>query len=103
MEVSTCINATYIRACQGSTPPIWQMIAHSSALTGCTDSRVLLTSTIFSSPGVILHSSRLIARFRGLTALIQTQSQRGSSVVESGLLSRLTSTIPTIYLPMFEW
>ena len=53
-------------------------------------------------PGVTFASSRLIARFRGFTALINTQSQRGSSVVLSGADSRQTSTIPTISFPMFE-
>jgi hypothetical protein len=39
---------------------------------------------------------------KGRTARIQTQSQRGSSVVLSGALSRQTSTIPTTSFPMLE-
>ncbi len=77
----------------GSTPPIRQMIRHSSVETGCTERREFFTRTRFSSPGSVLQASRPTGRTKGRTARTATQSQRGSSVVLSGALSRQTSTI----------
>ncbi len=68
---------------------------HSASVTGCTDRRVLLTSTMSARRGSSLHICSVTGVLTGRTALISTQSQRSSSVVLSGWLSAMTSTMPT--------
>src|SRR5690606_11245052 len=82
-------------AAYGSTPPILHTMAHSCGLTGCTESRELLTSTISANSGTVLISSRVTGLSKALTASTSTHSQRGSSVVESGWTSWATRTMPT--------
>src|SRR5205085_1699730 len=55
-------------------PPILQTIFHSSAVTGCTDSREYFTSAMPASFLSALIAAIVTGVFRGLSALMSTQT-----------------------------
>src|SRR5256885_12761192 len=55
-------------------PPILQTIFHSSAVTGCTDSREYFTSAMSASFLSALIAAIVTAVFSGLSALMSTQT-----------------------------
>src|ERR1700732_1100352 len=56
------------------TPPILQTIFHSSAVTGCTDSREYFTSAMSASRLSALMVAIVTGVFKGLSALMSTQT-----------------------------
>ena len=79
-----------------------QTSCHSSGVTGCTESRIDVTSDIFSSFGFAFTSDSFTGLGTSRTALMSTHSQRGSSVVVSGCASAQTSAMPTTSSPSLE-
>jgi len=57
LRVFCATNRASVRPFQGSMPPSSQMIFHSSSVTGCTDSRMQVTSAISLSRGSFLTSA----------------------------------------------
>src|SRR5580698_5553815 len=66
------------------TPPILQTYFHSSAVTGCTDSREYFTSAIAASFLSALIAAIVTGVFRGLSALMSTQTNFSLLSVGSG-------------------
>gem|GEM_PF-5071943 len=80
-----------------------QTSKYSSSVTGCTESRIEVTSDMLASLGFAFTSFRETDFGMSRTALICTQSQRASpSAVESGRDSSQTSTMPTTSSPSLE-
>src|SRR6202021_1676738 len=73
------------------TPPILQTIFHSSAVTGCTDSREYFTSAMSASRLSALIAAIVTGVFRGLSALMSTQTNLPVLSVGSGKPSLLIS------------
>ena len=65
-------------------PPILQTIFHSSAVTGCTDSREYFTSAIAASFLSALIAAIVTGVFSGLSALMSTQTNLPVLSVGSG-------------------
>ena len=65
-------------------PPILQTIFHSSAVTGCTDSREYFTSAMPASFLSALIAAIVTGVFRGLSALMSTQTNLPVLSVGSG-------------------
>src|SRR6478752_2971621 len=66
------------------TPPILQTIFHSSAVTGCTDSREYFTSAMVASFFSALIATIVTGVFSGLSALMSTQTNFPVLSVGSG-------------------
>src|SRR6187455_1971535 len=65
-------------------PPILQTIFHSSAVTGCTDSREYFTSAMSASFLSALIAAIVTGVFSGLSALMSTQTNFSALSVGSG-------------------
>ena len=65
-------------------PPILQTIFHSSAVTGCTDSREYFTSAMSASFLSALIAAIVTGVFSGLSALMSTQTNLPVLSVGSG-------------------
>src|SRR3954453_22806806 len=65
-------------------PPMRHRVAHSSSVTGWTESRELLTRTMEASRFSALMASRVTGRGSGLTALMSPMPNRPLSSVGSG-------------------
>src|SRR5450756_671361 len=65
-------------------PPILQTIFHSSAVTGCTDSREYFTSAMSLSRLSALIAAIVTGAFKGLSALMSTQTNFSVLSVGSG-------------------
>src|SRR5712664_2954816 len=83
-------------------PPILQTIFHSSAVTGCTDSREYFTSAMSTNRLSALMAAIVTSVFRGLSAFRSTQTNLPVLSLGSGYASLMISAMPTISLPSLE-
>ena len=81
-----------------------QTSRYSSSVTGCTESRIEVTSDILASFSLALTSFSVTGFGISHTARMSTQSHFGSPLaLESGCDRAQTSTMPTTSSPSLEW
>src|ERR1700726_3145752 len=83
-------------------PPILQTIFHSSAVTGCTDSREYFTIAMSFNGLSDLIAVIVTGVFKGLSAVMSTQTNFPVLSEGSGYTSLIPSAMPTMSLPSLE-